>query len=267
MEVYIDVILLENTLINTFILLVTLKLAKLKYKAAFLYLAAIMGAFYTLVMFTDFKFLTSFGMKIFIALVMVGVSVREKRITNILKATGVFLLIAFTLGGICFSFALVQNTYLISNDFTISNYSNKYLILSIMAVYIIVSRIADYIKERTLIKNFTYDIYINNGKKTLLLKGFLDTGNELREPVTNLPCIIVENRYIQDLEIKDEDMFIIKYKTIKDEGSMKGFKGKNIRIRNSESEDWTNVEAIICECNSELSKENDYQALLSRGVI
>jgi len=29
-----------------------------------------------------------------------------------------------------------------------------------------------------------------------VIKGFLDTGNELREPITNLPCIIVEEKII-----------------------------------------------------------------------
>jgi stage II sporulation protein GA (sporulation sigma-E factor processing peptidase) len=143
----------------------------------------------------------------------------------------------------------------------------KYLVISIMTMFIVIIRIADYIKERAVVKNFTYDIYIDSGEKTLLIKGFLDTGNELREPVTNLPCIIVENRYLKELNIKDEDKFLINYKTITDKGSIKGFKGKNIRIRNCESEHWINVEAIICECDSELSKENDFQALLSRGVI
>lgn len=267
MEVYIDIILLENTFINTFILLVTLKLVKLKYRRPFVYLAAAIGSFYTLVIFSDFEVLTSVVVKIFIALVMVYISVQEKRATNILKATGVFFLIAFALGGVCFSFVFTENTYLISKDFTISNYSKKYLVISMMAIYIFATRIAEYIRERTLIKNFTYDIYIASGDKTLLIKGFLDTGNELREPVTNLPCIIVENRYLQELDIKDEDKFLINYKTIKDGGRIKGFKGQNIRIRNCESENWTNVEAIICECDSELSKENDFQALLSRGVI
>lgn len=267
MEVYIDIILLENTLINIFILLITLKLVNLKYKRSLVYLAGIVGGLYTLAMFSEVKVLTSFGVKLLVALVMIYIPIEERRITNILKATGVFFLITFTLGGICFSFVFTQNTYLVSRYFTINNYSIKYLVISMMAMFIVVIRIVDYIKERAVVKNFTYDIYIDSGEKTLLIKGFLDTGNELREPVTNLPCIIVENRYLKELNIKDEDKFLINYKTIKDKGSIKGFKGKNIRIRNCESEHWTNVEAIICECDSELSKENDFQALLSRGVV
>lgn len=267
MEVYIDILLLENSLINIFMLLITSKLTNLKYKRSLLYLAGIIGGFYTLAMFSEFRVLTSFPVKLFVALIMICISIEERCITNILKASGVFFLIAFTLGGICFSFVFMGNTYSIGTEFTISNYSIKYLAISIMAIFIIVTRIADYIKERAVIKNFTYDIYIGSGEKTLLIKGFLDTGNELREPVTNLPCIIVENRYLQELNIKDEDKFLINYKTIKDEGSIKGFKGQNIRIRNCESENWTTIEAIICECDSKLSKENDFQALLSRGVI
>lgn len=267
MEVYIDLLLLENTLINIFMLLVTLKLSKIKYKIYWVYLAAGIGAFYTLSIFSNIRILTSFIFKILIAFIMIYISIEEKKFINALKATGILFFIAFVLGGINFSFVLIQNKYSISQNFTINGYSYKYLIISVIAIYLFASRILAYLKERTLIKNFTYDIYIDTGGNGLLIKGFLDTGNELREPVTNLPCIIVENKYLEKLNIKEEEKFIINYRTIKDEGSIKGFKGKDIRIRNCESRNWISIEAVICECNSSLSKENDFQALLSRGVV
>lgn len=267
MEVYIDILILENTLINTFILLLALKLTKMKYRIKFLYLAATIGALYTLTMFSNIRLLTSMFMKLIVAFFMVYLSLREKRIINILKATGIFFLIAFALGGICLSFVFMQNQYLVGENFIINNYSQKYLVLSVMVIYILVMRLSDYLRERALIKNFTYDIYIDNGDKKLLIKGFLDTGNELREPVTNLPCIIVENKYLKELNINEDEKFVINYKTIKEQGSIRGFKGKDIKIRNCESGKWTSIEAIICECDVKLSKEDDFQALLSRGIV
>ena len=117
------------------------------------------------------------------------------------------------------------------------------------------------------LKNFLYDIYITEGTRTVLVKGFLDTGNELREPVTNLPCIIVENTYFNQFEIADDKKFIIKYDTINEVGEVRGFKGQNIMIRNEEANNWRKVEAIICGCERKLSKEDEFQALLSRGIV
>ena len=161
----------------------------------------------------------------------------------------------------------MQNTYLLGKEFVIKNNSVKYTVLSVAVIFIITTRIVDLLKDRALVKNFLYDIYITEGTRTVLVKGFLDTGNELREPVTNLPCIIIENTYFDQFEIADDKKFIIKYDTINEIGEIKGFKGKNIMIRNEESNSWSKVDAIICGCERKLSKEDEFQALLSRGLV
>ena len=94
-------------------------------------------------------------------------------------------------------------------------------------------------------------------KEKGLVKGFLDTGNELREPVTNLPCIIVENSYFNQFEVDDDKKFIIKYDTINEVGEVKGFKGQNVMIRNEELNTWRKVEAVICGCERKLSKDDE----------
>ena len=48
---------------------------------------------------------------------------------------------------------------------------------------------------------------------------------------------------------------------------VRGYKGQNIMIRNEEANSWTKVEAVICGCERKLSKEDEFQALLSRGIV
>ncbi len=160
----------------------------------------------------------------------------------------------------------MQNTYMIGQAFVVENNSIKYIVLSVAIVFIFINRIVDLLKDRALVKNFLYDIYITEGTRTVLVKGFLDTGNELREPVTNLPCVIVENNYFNQFDIPDDKKFIIKYDTINEVGEVKGFKG-NIMIKNEDSNSWTRVDAIVCGCERKLSKEDEFQALLSRGIV
>lgn len=59
---------------------------------------------------------------------------------------------------------------------------------------------------------------------------------------------------------------MIPYNTIGEEGDLKGFKYNKVRIR-GENKDWKNVEVIVCICKNKLSKNNEFNALLSRGVI
>ena len=266
MEIYIDIYLLENIIINLFLLLLTFRLLRFDYKKRNVYLAALLGAIYGLVIFCNVKIFSSVGVKILVPAIMIYISMEKRSFKVILKSIVVFFMLAFMLGGICFGALQMQNTYMIGQAFVVENNSIKYIVLSVAIVFIFINRIIDLLKDRALVKNFLYDIYITEGTRTVLVKGFLDTGNELREPVTNLPCVIVENNYFNQFDIPDDKKFIIKYDTINEVGEVKGFKG-NIMIKNEDSNSWTRVDAIVCGCERKLSKEDEFQALLSRGIV
>ena len=267
MEVYIDIYLLENIIINLFLLLLTFKLLRMDYKKRNVYLAALLGGVYGLVIFCNVKILSSVVLKILVPTIMIYISMEKRNFKFIFKSVVIFFMLAFMLSGICFSTVQMQNTYLVGQEFVIKNNSAKFIVLSVAITFIFITRIVDLLKDRAMVKNFLYDIYITEGTRTVLVKGFLDTGNELREPVTNLPCIIVENTYFNQFEIDEDKKFIIKYDTINEVGEVRGFKGQNIMIRNEEANNWRKVEAIICGCERKLSKEDEFQALLSRGIV
>lgn len=267
MEVYIDIYLLENIIINLFLLLLTFKLLRINYKKKNLYLASLFGGIYGLVIFCNVKIFSFIGVKMLVPAIMIYISMEKRNFKIALKSLIIFFMLSFMLGGLCFGTIQMQNTYLIGQEFIIKNNSAKFIVLSVAVIFIFITRIVDLLKDRAIVKNLLYDIYITEGKRTVLVKGFLDTGNELREPVTNLPCIIVENNYFNQFEIDDDKKFIIKYDTINEVGEVKGFKGQNIMIRNEELNTWRKVEAVICGCERKLSKDDEFQALLSRGIV
>ena len=214
-----------------------------------------------------FKDLRIFALIPFQITVVYGIMEISFKNTNFifkLKAVGIYLAEAFCLSGLCVMFSVRNSFKGISKVYEINDYSIKKLIISIMIIYFILSRITEYIKERALIYNFTYDIefFINDSK--YLVKGFLDTGNELREPITNFPCIIVEEDFIP--AINEMETYYIPYKAIGYAGKLKGFLGNRVRIR-EEGGVWREINAVICPCKEVLSKEKDFNALLSRGVI
>lgn len=266
MEVYLDIIFIENAIIDLFLMLVTLRLLRLKYRKDGIYIAAIIGGIYGLAPIVGSAVLSSTLLKIIVAIIMIILSLKEKVLSNIFKATIMFFMVSFTLCGVTFMSLLSSSTYTIYGGMSTSDYSIRWILISILFVGVIAIRVYDTIKERAVIDNFIYDIYIKNDEKILMLKGFLDTGNELREPVTNLPCVIVENNYFNQFDIPDDKKFIIKYDTINEVGEVKGFKG-NIMIKNEDSNSWTRVDAIVCGCERKLSKEDEFQALLSRGIV
>lgn len=266
MEVYLDIIFIENAIIDLFLMLVTLRLLRLKYRKDGIYIAAIIGGIYGLAPIVGSAVLSSTLLKIIVAIIMIILSLKEKVLSNIFKATIMFFMVSFTLCGVMFMRLLSSSTYTIYGGMSTSDYSIRWILISILFVGVIAIRVYDTIKERAVIDNFIYDIYIKNDEKILMLKGFLDTGNELREPVTNLPCIILESNYFNQFDVPEDKKFIIKYDTINEIGEVKGFKG-DIMIRSEDSNSWTKISAIICRCERKLSKEDEFHALLSRGII
>jgi stage II sporulation protein GA (sporulation sigma-E factor processing peptidase) len=135
-----------------------------------------------------------------------------------------------------------------------------------MILNIIFTRIIELLKERFFINNFIYEMEIVLNERIISLKGFLDTGNALKEPITNLPCILIDKEYLEKFNLKEKEKFYINYKTIGNYGDIEGFIFEKVRIKKGK-ESWIEIKAIICKSEVKLSKENEFNALLSRGVI
>lgn len=266
MEIYLDVILLENFIVDIFLLKITSKALRKKITLKREFLGGGLATLYTLVMiFKSLKIFTLIPFQIIVLYEVINISFKDSNFIFKLKAMGTYLVGAFLLSGLCMMFSVNGSFKKISNVYEIKDYSIKGLLISVMIVYMVFSRIFEYIKERALINNFTYDIEFFIGNSKYEIKGFLDTGNELREPITNFPCIIVEENFIKN--VSEKEVYYIPYKSIGYVGGLKGFLGKQVRIRQEKGGGWKEINAIICPCKEVLSKERDFNALLSRGVI
>lgn len=268
MIVYMDIVVIENLIINYFLILITTQVMGTKVRTINMLLSSFLGALYTLLMFSSkFHMFTNLFGKLLVAIIMVAITLRTRKIATILKGSLIFIVNSFTFVGICFFFALVQNEYNLTKSFTISKYSSKYILFSILIIYIMLNRIIFYIKSRITLSNLIYDIELNIENKIIKIKGFLDTGNELVEPVTLLPVIIAEKKCFSSINFDNKQMFNIPYKVVNGHSNvMQGFKVKNIKIYDTNS----NIlikDAIVCFCDKNISSNGDYEALLPRGII
>lgn len=267
MKIYIDILILENFIVNLFLLVLTMKLIHHRSKTNIIIFSSFIGSIYTLVLvIPKLKCFSSFPFEIFMSIIMVRLTYGKINFMNLIKTTTIFLLASFTLSGICFMFSIKENIYVLGSKFTITKYSLKYVILSFMILFIIIDRISYYLKEQSFINNYMFSVecYIEN--KMYIFKGFLDTGNELREPITNLPCILVEENLLSDINFYGNNIYYIPYSTVKSKGRIAGIRVNNINIKN-EGLNFRKIDAIICPCNEQFSKNNEFNALLSRTII
>lgn len=267
MVVYLDVLLIENFIVDFFLLLLSYNIIRYKVKTKRVIISAIIGSLYTLVMIFPKLYVFSYlPIELIVAYLMnIIIAGRRKWILSI-KVTVIFLISTVTLSGICFYLSQFQNRYSFKNGFSMNNVSLKCILLGIMIIYIIYNRAISYLKERSIIKNFIFDIKITLNNVDYVIKGFLDTGNELREPITNLPCIIVEENLFRNYKVDENKVYYINYSALGYDGKIRGFRADKVMIK-EEGEKFKEVQVIICPCKDLLNKDDDFNALLSRGVI
>lgn len=265
MVVYLDILIIENLVVNMFLLYITSQTLKMKVKLKYLLAAGFLGSLYVLTIIYPLpKFLSFIGFKFLVALLMIIVVFRKSNIMFNLKAGAIFVLYSMMTAGVC-----IFIEFYLSKGLTFDNmpvFSYKYILCSIMILYIIINRIIIFVKDRKEIVSFIYDVDIMFDKKIKRVRAFLDTGNELREPLTNLPVMIVERSILNDINIKEKEMFYIPFKVVDGSGGyLKGFKASNVNIYKNSI--FQKTELIVAVCDTKLSDLNDYNALLSRGII
>lgn len=265
MVVYLDVVILVNFIVNFFLLYITAQTLRVKVKFRYMILASIIGSSYVLTLiYPSLKILSALYFKLAVAVTLILIAFRRKNILFNLKATCIFVLYSMVLAGVCVFIQFNRNGDI--SDSIIVNFPYQWLLLSLMIVYMIIDRIVVYIKERKSLGSLIYnvDIILKNTHKTV--RAFLDTGNELREPATNLPVIIVEKSIFNDINLENYDKFYIPYRVVNGQGgSLQGFKPEAVKIEFGK--EITDREVIIAFCEEKLSQFSDYHALLSRGVI
>jgi stage II sporulation protein GA (sporulation sigma-E factor processing peptidase) len=169
------------------------------------------------------------------------------------------------LAGGCIFLEFNQHSYG-SITSSIYNFSYKKLMLSLIIIYLLINRLIIYIKDRKNIEILIYNVGIISENSEKRIKAFLDTGNELREPSTNLPVMIIEKNYFSDLFINEKEQLYIPYKVVNgNKGLLKGFKPDYIKVYNGS--EFQRREVIIAFCENSLSDYNEYHALLSRGIL
>ena len=267
MAVYLDVIILENFIVDMVLLKITSKVMKISIRTSRLIISSLIGGVYTIVVFVPkLEFFARIPFQIAMSIIIMFVLLKKVDLKTILKAAGVFILLSFLLCGLCYLLILCSSEFLITETTNLNDNTLKNIVISLLVLYLCIERLITYLKERLLIDNFTFDVEFELNNLKCCIRGFLDTGNELREPLTNLPCILVEEKYVNNYEFKDNNTYLIPYSAIGVKGNLKGIRCNNIRIRNNKGK-WETVQAIICPCSEIFSKENDFNALLSRGII
>lgn len=294
MTVYIDVVLFENLCMNYIILFGTGYIIKIKIKHWRILLSSLIGAVYAILSYMEiFPLYTNIVVKFILSLCMVYIAFNPKNIKAIVKELTLFYLVSFALGGCAFALLYIvrpQDIFM-KDGVYIGTYPIKIALLGGIVGFAITYIAFRVVKTRMSKNELIYEIVINLNGKELKTKVMLDTGNLLKDPISNNPVVLIEKNKLYDILPKsllensknmlggdwDEDdsleneyrtrLRIIPFTSVgKQNGMMLGIKVDEIKVI-TDIDEIINTNAIVCIYEKEFSKRGKYFGIVGMDLL
>lgn len=202
MVVYADVVFIENLIINYVILYVTTLIKHIKISNFKILLSSICGSLYAVI---SISIGDNIVCKLILSILMVFIIYPTKKIKKFLEVLVSFYLISITAGGAAIAILYLTNNYTIDavNGVSIVNFPILISAIGlILGIFLIMNTINN-LKSKISKKDIFYDIEIFIENKKTKIKALLDTGNMLKDPITQKPVIIVTNRSLKNILPKE----------------------------------------------------------------
>ena len=210
-ELYVDVLFLVNFMMDYILLLLVRKMLKCSATHGRIFLGAMLGAALTclvVVLPIPYAFIKNILFHGFINICMVQVGLKVKTIPSLIKAIFLLYIGSILMGGLLEIFRPYVKI------------GSLFLFLAIVGYYIVLG-IWKFLSYMQRWNSYHMRVELCIGQKKHFLKGLLDTGNGLCDPITGKPVSIVDRSTANKL-LGKEDIKNIRYIPYKTIGSKEG---------------------------------------------
>ena len=295
MTIYIDIVIIENLIMNYIILCATGIVSKNKIRHLRLIMASLLGAIYSVVAYMKIlEIYSNIVLKILLSVIIVYIAYNPQTVKKLWKTLVMFYLVSFVFGGVAFSliYIIKPQDIIMKNGLFLGTYPLKTIILGAIVAFAIIIIAVKIIRKKFTTKDIICDIEIMINNKKINTKALIDTGNMLKEPITNTPVVVVEKILLYKCIPKEilnninqiiggdlekipqqiQSQYISKLKLIpfsslgKQNGMLLGIKVQQIKII-KESEEITKENIIVGIYQQSLTKNGEYQALMGMEFI
>lgn len=295
MTIYIDIVLIENLIMNYIILFTTAVVLKIKVNHIRLILASLLGAGYSIIAYMGIiKVYSSIILKIILSVLIIYIAFNPQNIKKMCKDLLLFYLVSFVFGGAAFAliYIIKPQNILMKNGLFLGTYTLKTVMLGAIVAFGIIIGAFAIIKNKISKKDMFCEIEILINQKKIKTKAMIDTGNMLKEPITNVPVIVVEHILLYSCMPKEilnnlkeimggdfknipcdiQEKYISKLKLIpfsslgKQNGMLIGIRPEYVKVITDEQEK-INKNVIIGIYEKSLTKKGEYQALIGIELL
>ncbi|MFC5532190.1 sigma-E processing peptidase SpoIIGA [Cohnella yongneupensis] len=302
MVVYVDLVFFTNLAVDGIVLLLTAKVRRIYPAKSRVIGAAVLGAIYAASMFlTSVPFLYSFAGKVLVSLAMVFLTFGYGGPMQLLRNIGAFYTVNFaTLGGVIGLSYLIRSSdtpwggMSVTQDGGIALQWQMQLGLFVTTFLLSVwlfHGTSETRRKRQNVEALIWDVEVRVEGRTWTVRGLLDTGNRLYEPLTRTPVMIMEasvwkeqlpagwcdrlkgesaDSLVAELGTDDPEPFawshrlrLIPYRAVN--GSPKlmlGFKPDSVTLTHQGQTPLTSVRVLIGLDGGTLSSDASYRAIV-----
>ncbi len=278
MTIYADMLFLVNFIINLILLKLCSLLVKTSPSTPRLTFASAAGAVYALFMFfPNISFFYIFPFKLAISFLMIRIISPKAKLVRLVKFTAVFYLVSFTFAGVLLMLIYLSssspalNPVMQNGIFYFDIPMRSLLPASALSYGIIVLSQAIFKRNKTIgIRSLKI---ILSGRECTV-PALSDTGNLLKDPISRVPVIIAEQKFIINLfpdgipsvenaETSNLRLRLIPYTSLGNQGGMlTGFIPDEVRIDGHKAS-----RVIVAISPDALSKEDEYNALFNPNIL
>lgn len=282
MVYYVEYVFAENFIIDFILLFITGKLIKRNIIYKRLIAASLVGALYViLTAYIGRHFMTYFIVKFSVSVLMLMIAFDSKGILINIRVIICFYITSLIMVGI------ITGLYYLNYDRVTVNA----IVISFFIGYVALSFFFKEIKSKIEKMNYMRTVTISLLNKSKSINGFIDTGNELTDPLTGKPVIVVSIERIKNIlddelyknilsfynkEKNYEEMLnnhgnlnlkIIRFNTISSTGEMMVcITPDDIKIIAKDNRIIT-ADAVIGLYPKKISQKEDYDALLFNKIL
>lgn len=295
LTIYIDVVLIENIIMNYIIILATGIILKEKVKAFKVLFASFLGAVYSIVCYMNiFGIYSSIILKFILSVVIIYISYNPANIKKLMKQLLIFYLISFAFGGAAFALIYIvkPQEILMKNGLFLGTYPLKTIFLAAIIAFIIIITAFKIVKTKISKKDMYCNILVKLNDKDVKVKAMIDTGNLLKDPLTQKPVLIIEKNSLYNVlpkqilnnlenilggdlkkipeEIQEEYLPKLKFIPFsslgKQNGMIIGIKSEEIKILYEDNE-IKKEDVVIGIYDKSLTKRGEYEALIGIDML
>lgn len=208
-------------------------LLKRNIKLTRIVLGAVVGSMTILFLFLNLNSVMVFFIKIFISILMILVTFKFQNIRYFISNFIYLYITSFVMGGFLYYINLEYSTRQSGLTFVYERIPLNCLILLALAPIILTIYIRSSKKLKIDFNNYHDVSIIIDKNHTININGFLDTGSNLKDPVSKKNIVLVINTLIKDIHAYPK--IYVPYTTLNGHELLECIKGKEIIIDNKRS--------------------------------